>query len=78
MSVISKNEYIGKLDDIADEHSNRYHITIKLKPIDVNSVTYVDFGAENDYRNLKFEVGDDLGISTYKSIFTNGYGSNFS
>ena len=78
MSVISKNEYIGKLDDIADEHSNKYHITIKLKTITVNSGTYVDFRANNDNRNVKFEVGDYLGISTYKSIFANGYASNFS
>ena len=33
---------------------------------------------KNDNRNVKFEVADYLGISTYKSIFANGYASNFS
>ena len=33
---ISKNVYIDKLDDIADEYNNTYHTTIKMKPIDSN------------------------------------------
>ena len=32
---ISKNVYIDKLDDIANEFNNLYTRTIKLKPIDV-------------------------------------------
>ena len=30
MTSISKNVYIDKLDDIADEYNNTYHRTIKL------------------------------------------------
>ena len=37
MTSISKNVYIGKLDDIVNEYNSTYHKTIKMKPIDVNS-----------------------------------------
>ena len=35
MTLISKNVYIGKLDDIVNEYNNRYYRTVKMKPIDV-------------------------------------------
>ena len=41
MTSISKNMYIDKLDDIVDEYNNTYHTTIKMKPIDVKSNTYI-------------------------------------
>ena len=42
MTAISKNVYIDKLDDIGDEYNNTYHITIKMKPIDVKDSTYIN------------------------------------
>ena len=41
MTSISKNVYIDKLDDIVDEYNNTYHITIKMKPIDVKDNIYI-------------------------------------
>ena len=41
MISISKNVYIGKLARIVNEYNNTYHITIKIKPIDVKSSTYI-------------------------------------
>ena len=35
MTVVSKNVYIDKLDDIINEYNNKYHRTIKMKPIEV-------------------------------------------
>ena len=32
MTLVSKNVYINKLDDIVDEYNNTYHRTIKMKP----------------------------------------------
>ena len=46
MTSISKNVYIGKLDDIVNEYNNTYHRTIKMKPIDVKDNTNIDFGKE--------------------------------
>ena len=39
---ISRNVYFDKLDDIANEYSNTYHRTIKIKPVDVKSGKYVE------------------------------------
>ena len=41
MTSISKNVYIDKLGDIVDEYNNTYHITIKMKPIDVRNNIYI-------------------------------------
>ena len=35
MTSILKNVYIDKLDEIVNKYSNRYHKTIKMKPVDV-------------------------------------------
>ena len=40
MTSISKNVYIEKLDDIVEEYNNTYHISIKLKPVDVKDNIY--------------------------------------
>ena len=46
MTAISKNVYIDKLDDIVNEYNNTYHRTIKMKPVDVEDNTYIDFEKE--------------------------------
>ena len=47
MTSISKNVYIDKLDDMVNRHRNTYHSKIKIKPVDVNSSTYVNFDKKN-------------------------------
>ena len=44
MTSISKNVHIGKLDAVVNKYNNKYHGTIKIKPVDVKSSTYIDFG----------------------------------
>ena len=75
---ISKNVYIDKLDDIVDEYNNRYHRSIKMKPIDIKDNTYIDFKKEVNNKNPKFKVGDHVRISKYKNIFAKGYVQNWS
>ena len=47
MTSVSKNVYIDKLDDIIKKCNNKYHSTIKMKPVDVKSNTYVDSSKKN-------------------------------
>ena len=47
MTYVSKNVYIDKLDDIIKKYNNKYHSTIKMKPVDVKSNTYVDSSKKN-------------------------------
>ena len=75
---ISKNVYIDKLDDTVNEYNNTYHITIKIKPIDVKNNTYINIGKEVNNKDPKFKVGDHVRISKYKNIFAKGYTPNWS
>ena len=78
MTVISKNVYIDKLDDIVNEYNNTYHRTIKMKPVDVKDNTYIDFKKEVNDKDPKFKVGDHVRISEYKNIFAKRYTPNWS
>ena len=63
MTSIPKNAYIDKLDDIVKEYDNKYHTSIKMKPVDVKDNTYVNFKKEINNKDLKFKVGDHVRIS---------------
>ena len=83
MTLISKNIYIDKLDDIVDEYNNTYHRIIKMKPIDAKDNTYINFEKEynnnnnnNNNKDPKFKVADSLRISKYKNIFAKRYMPN--
>ena len=41
-----KNVYIDKFDDTVNKYNNIYHSTIKTKPVDVKSNTYIDSNNE--------------------------------
>ena len=43
MTSISKNMFINKLHNIVDKYNNTYDNTIRIKSVDVNSGTYIDF-----------------------------------
>ena len=78
MTSISKNVYIDKLDDIVNKYNNTYHSTIKMKPVDVKSNTYIDFSEEVNDKNPKSKIADNVRISKYKNVFTKGYNPNWS
>ena len=56
MTSISKDVYIDKLDDIVNKYNNTHHNTIKMKPVDVKSNTYVDSNKEINNKNPKFKI----------------------
>ena len=78
MTSISKNVYIDKLGDIVNEYINTYHSTIKIKPVDVKSNTYIDSSREINGKYLKFKIGDIVRISKYKNIFAKAHTPNWS
>ena len=78
MTSISKNVYIDKLNAIVNKYNNTYHITIKMKPIDVKDNRYINTNKEINYKYPKFKVGDYVRISQYKNIFAKGYMPNWS
>ena len=70
--------YIDKIDDIVKEYNNKYHTSIKMKPVDVTDNTYIGFKKEVNDKDPKFKVGDYVRISKYKNIFAKGYTPNWS
>ena len=60
--------YIGKLGDIVNECNNIFHMTTKIKPVDVKDNTYIDsmelhFNKEVHEKDTKFKEGDHVRIS---------------
>ena len=56
MTSVSKNVYINKLDETVNEYNNTYHRTIKMKPVDVQDNTYIDFKKEVNDKDPKLKV----------------------
>ena len=63
MTSVSKIVYIDKLDDRINKYNNTYHSTIKMKPVDVTSSTYIGSSKETNDKDLKFKIGDIARIS---------------
>ena len=56
MTLISKNVYINKLDDIVNEYNNTYHTTIKMKPIAVKDNTYINTSKKVNIKILNLKL----------------------
>ena len=78
MILILKNVYIDKLDDIVNKYNNTYHSTVKMKPIDVKSNTYINSSKEINNKDPKFKIDNTVRISKYQNIFAKSYAPNWS
>ena len=78
MTLVSRDVYIDKLDDIVNKYNNTYHRTVKMKPVDVKYNTYINFRKEVNDKDPKFKVVDHVRISKHKNIFANGCTQNWS
>ena len=78
MTANSENVYFNVLNDIVDKYNNKYHKTIKMKPIDVKSDYFAGYNEESTEKASKFKVGHHVRISKYKNIFAKGYAPNWS
>ena len=76
MTTISKNVYFDTLNNIVDEYNNTYHITIKMKPIDVGDDSFAEYNEESNEKGPKFKVDGHVRISKYKNIFAKGHAPN--
>ena len=63
----TKNVYIDKLDDVVNKYNNTYHSTIKTKPVDVKTNTYIGSNKKIKNKSSKFEINNIVRISKYFS-----------
>ena len=78
MTLISKNVYIDKLDDMVHKCNNICCRTIKIKPVDIKVSKYIDFNKENNKEDPEFEVGDHVKVLKGKDNFPKVYTPNCS
>ena len=64
------------LDNIVNKYNETVHRTVKMKPIDVTSVSYAEPSKDSNITKPKFKVGDHVRISKYKNILAKGYTPN--
>ena len=57
--------YNKKLNQLVNKYNNTFNSKIKIKPFDVKSSSYIDFGIVNNEK-------DPL-TSKYKNVFVKGY-----
>jgi len=79
--------WIDMLDKLLFEYNNRYHTTIRMKPIDAalkenesevwNNV-YANASKNAKTSSAKFKLGDTVRISRIKGLFEKGYLPNWS
>ena len=67
---------MDKLDHIVNKYNNTYHSTIKMKPVDVKSNTYINSSKEINDKDHEFKIGDIVRMSKYKNIFAKCYVPN--
>ena len=77
MTSVSKNLFVDKLDYIVKKYINTYHSTIKIKPFDVKSSTYIESSKKLNSKDPKIKIGDVVRSSKYKSIFAEVHTSNW-
>ena len=69
MTSVSKIKYIDKLANIFHKYINTYQVTIKMKPVDVKSSTYIDFNKEYNQEDLNFRVCNKVIVLFLKHNF---------
>ena len=51
-----RKKYIDKFNDIVNDYNNKYHRTIKMKPIDVKDNTHIDSIKEVNDKDPKIKL----------------------
>ena len=77
MTALSKNAYFD-CQTILSINTITVHRTIKTKPINVTSDSYLEQSEYSNKKEPRFRVGDRVRISKYKKIFANEYSQNWS
>ena len=78
ITSISKKVYIDKLDDIVINTTKHIIEQLNWNQFMWNQTQYNNSSKEINNKHPKFKIGDHVGTSKYKNIFTKGYVPNWS
>ena len=78
MTAVPKNVNFDVLIHIVDQYKNKYHRTIKIKPIDFKSDSYAEYNVDSNEKAPNSQVGDHVKKSKYRNIFATRYVPNCS
>ena len=67
-NLIDINADLLQEDNIVNKHNKTFHSTIKMKPVDVISSTYIDSNKEINNKDPKFKIGDIVRISKHENF----------
>ena len=60
---------VDKWNDIVNKYNDTYYSRIRIKPVDVEPITYIGFGLENNNDiDRKFKVCDHIRIIKHKTF----------
>ena len=51
-AISKKNVYFDVLNDIVDEYNDKYHKTIKMKPVNVKNDSFAEYNEESNEKDL--------------------------
>ena len=68
MTAISKNNYFSELDNIVNKYNKTVHRTIKMKPINGTSDSYVEYNEDSNEKDPKFKVRDHVEFQNAKTF----------
>ena len=77
MTSISKNVHINKLEDSVNKYNNTYHRAIKLKPVNVKPITYIDSSKQINDKDHKFKIDDIVRTSKHSGLKSKEIGGTF-
>ena len=60
------------LDDIVNRYNNTVYRSIKIKPIEFTSDSYIEYNKDSNKTDPKFKVNGHVRIPKYKNIFAKG------
>ena len=78
MISVSNNVYFNVLVAIVSKYKDTVQRSIKMKPTDVISDSYVEYNEDSNKKDSKLKVGDRVRISKYKNLFAKEYKQNWS
>ena len=78
-----KADWVSELPSVIKQYNNKFHHSIKMKPIDASNksnqkLVYNNLKDDRKARKPKFKLGDSVRTADFKKVFSEGDSTNWS